>query len=213
MAAKAKRRTARKVTVNRKRRRRVVARNPHRATHRRRTRRTNPKVVVRYRTRRHNRRRHAVKRNPSVFGARLGSKQSLTMIGGGLTGVVATKFLPTLIPTSMAPQLMTSNIGRTAVSLGAALASGWLATKFVGAPFGEGVYFGGLMQTASVALNTFLPAVYKTLGIGLGDFVPGQFAVPQNPVRGAISGGSHMPAPAGSLTRTSSLGRAYQPAY
>ena len=215
MAAKAhKRRKARKVTVNRKRRR-VVARNPrhHVVRHRRRTRRSNPKVVVRYRTRRHNRRRHAVRRhNPSIFGARLGSKESMKLIGGGLTGVVATKFLPTLIPTTMMPQLATTNLGRTAISAAAWLVSGWVASK-IDVKFSEGVYFGGAMQVASVALNAFLPAVYKTLGIGLGDFVPGQFAVPQNPVRAAIGAGSHMPAVGGSLVRTSSLGRAYAPAY
>lgn len=210
MAAKAHRRKAHKVTVNRKRRRRVVAKNPHRKTHRRRT--ANPKVVVRYRTRKHNRRRHAVKRNPNIFGSRLGSKESMKMIGGGLAGVVATKFLPTMIPPTMAPQLVTTNIGRTAVSAAAALVSGWAASK-LDARFGEGVYFGGFMQVASVALNAFLPSVYRTLGIGLGDFVPGQFVVPQNPVRGAIAAGSHMPSASGALTRSSSLGRAYAPAY
>jgi len=42
------------------------------------------------------------------------------------------------------------------------------------------------MQTASVALNAFLPSIYQQLGIGLGDLLPGQFAVPQNPIRAAI---------------------------
>jgi hypothetical protein len=108
------------------------------------------------------------------------------------------------------PQLATTNLGRTAISAAAWLVSGWAASK-LDVKFGEGVYFGGAMQVASVALNAFLPAVYKTLGIGLGDFVPGQFAVPQNPVRGAI--GSHMPSAGGALVRSSSLGRAYAPAY
>ena len=86
-----------------------------------------------------------------------------------------------MIPPTMAPQLLSTNFGRTAVSFAAALASGWLASK-LDARFGQGVYFGGLMQAISVSLNAFVPAAYKALGIGLGDFVPGRFAVPQNPV-------------------------------
>lgn len=208
MPAKRKTKNRRKtVKVVAKRRRRVVATNPKRRTHRT----ANPKVVVRYRTRKANRRRAGVKRNPNIFGSRLGSKESMKMIGGGLAGVVATKFLPTMIPANIAPQLVTTNLGRVAVSAAAALVAGWAASK-VDARFGEGVYFGGFMQVASVGLNTFLPAVYKSLGVGLGDFAPGQFAVPQNPLRIAAPG-SHSMAPSGALTRTSNLGRAYAPAY
>ena len=165
----AKRRKTRKKVATAKRRRRVVATNPkRRRTHRKAS---NPKVVVRYRTRRPNRRKHAVKRNPNIFGSRLGSKDSMKMIGGGLAGVVATKFLPTMIPANMAPQLVSTNLGRVAVSAAAALVAGWAASK-LDARFGEGVYFGGFMQVASVGLNTFLPSVYRSLGVGLGDFAP-----------------------------------------
>lgn len=189
--------------------RRVVATNPKRR--RTRMKASNPKVVVRYRTRKTNRRKVYAKKNPNIFGSRLGSKDSIKMIGGGLAGVVATKFLPTMIPTSVAPQLVTTNLGRVAVSAVAALVAGWAASK-VDVRFGEGVYFGGFMQVASVGLNTFLPSVYKSLGVGLGDFAPGQFAVPQNPLR-QIAAPSHASAPNGAVTRTSSLGRAYAPAY
>lgn len=224
MPAKAKRKTHAKRTVkaNRKRTRRVAARNPHRAhrdrtkpaAHRRRTRRaSNTKVVVRYRTKRRNT-RHAKRRHnpPDLFGARLGSKDSMKLIGGGIAGVAATKFLPTMIPPSMAPQLLTTNLGRTAVSFAAALASGWLASK-LDTRFGQGVYFGGFMQATSVALNAFVPAAYKALGIGLGDFVPGRFAVPQNPVMISQAPSGHLPAPSGSRVTMSGLARAYAPAY
>jgi hypothetical protein len=211
MPAKRKRRTKKRVAVVNRRRRRVVAKNPHR----RRTRRASPKVVVRYRTRRktNRRRRVSVRRNPAIFGSRLGSKESLKLIGGGLAGVAATKFLPTMIPANMAPQLVTTQLGRVAVSFAAAWISGWVASK-LDSKFGDGVYFGGFMQVGSVALNTFLPAVYKMIpgGGGLGDFAPGQFAVPQNPLRIAAPG-AHSMAPSGSMVRTSNLGRAYNPAY
>lgn len=220
-ATKRRKAAKRHVKANRKRTRRVAARNPRRShrrrtapvARRRRTRRTsNPKVVVRYRTKRRNsHRRRSVRRNPDLFGSRLGSKDSMKLIGGGIAGVAATKFLPTMIPPTMAPQLLSTNFGRTAVSFAAALASGWLATK-LDARFGQGVYFGGLMQAVSVGLNAFVPAAYRALGVGLGDFVPGRFAVPQNPVAiGQASG--HLPAASGSRVTMSGLARAYAPAY
>lgn len=220
-AIKRRKAAKRHVKANRKRTRRVAARNPHRAhrrrtkpvAHRRRTRRaSNPKVVIRYRTKRHNKRRSAPRKNPDLFGSRLGSKDSMKLIGGGIAGVAATKFLPTMIPPSMAPQLLTTNLGRTAVSFAAALASGWLASK-LDTRFGQGVYFGGFMQATSVALNAFVPAAYKALGIGLGDFVPGRFAVPQNPVMISQAPSGHLPAPSGSRVTMSGLARAYAPAY
>ncbi len=221
MAAKTKKR--RKVAANRPKRRRVAKSNPHRRTKRynrtpkRRTRRNGPKVVIRYRARKANRRRHTMTRhNPDIFGARLGSKDSLKMIGGGIAGVAAAKFLPTLLPTNMLAGVASSNLGKTAISLGAALVAGYAASKLDNR-FGQGVYFGGVMQAASVALNAFLPSIYKTLNIGMagvGDFVPGQFPVPQNPVRGAIAPPSaHMPSASGSRVTMSGLARAYAPAY
>lgn len=224
MAAKTKKR--RKVSANRtKTRRRVAKRNPVRKTHRRRSvnraaprrrrRASNPKVVIRYRTKKRNTRRHVTHRNPDIFGARLGSKDSLKMIGGGIAGVAAAKFLPTLLPTTMLAGVASSNLGKTAISLGAALVAGWAASK-LDSRFGQGVYFGGIMQAASVGLNAFLPSLYKTLNIGMagvGDFVPGQFAVPQNPVRAGIAAPAHAQAPSGSRVTMSGLARAYAPAY
>lgn len=218
-AAKRKSRAKRHVKAHRKNRRRVAARNPHRArtkpaARRRRTRRaSNPKVIVRYRTKRRNSRKGVKRhRNPDLFGARLGSKDSLKLIGGGIAGVAATKFLPTMIPPTMAPQLLTTNLGRTAVSFVAAFASGWVASK-LDHRFGQGVYFGGFMQATSVALNAFVPAAYKALGIGLGDFVPGRFTVPQNPVAISQAPSGHLPAPSGSRVTMSGLARAYTAAY
>lgn len=220
-AKKAKRR--RKVAASRPKRR-VAKRNPARRVKRRRVnsapkrrtrRKSNPRVVVRYRKSRNRRRTSRTKRNPDIFGARLGSKDSLKMIGGGIAGVAAAKFLPTLLPANMLVGVASSNLGKTAISLGAALVAGFAASK-LDTRFGQGVYFGGIMQAASVGLNAFLPSLYRTLNIGMagvGDFVPGQFAVPQNPVRGQISAPSHAVAPSGSRVTMSGLARAYAPAY
>lgn len=138
------------------------------------------------------------------------------MIGGGIAGVAAAKFLPTLLPANMIAGVASSNLGKTAISLGAALVAGWAATKFINPQFGQGVYFGGVMQAASVGFNAFLPALYRTLNIGMagvGDFVPGQFAVPQNPVRSIAAPSAHMPSASGSRVTMSGLARAYAPAY
>jgi hypothetical protein len=223
--AAAKRKTAkRKVTAHRKTKRRVVAKNTHRprtkvrtrtkTVIKYRTRKSNPKVVVRYRTKKRNtHRKVARKKNPDLFGSRLGSKDSVMLIGGGIVGVAATKFLPTLLPASTLAGVASSSIGKTAISAAAAFASGYLATRFVSQRFGQGVYFGGFMQTASVALNAFVPTLYSKLNLGMGDFVPGQFAVPQNPMRPQLAAPAHAMAPSGSRVTMSGLARAYAPAY
>jgi hypothetical protein len=162
--------------------------------------------------RRSNRRRS---RNPQLFGSSLGSKNSLMILGGGLAGVAATKFIPTLIPASLTAGLGTSSFGPFIISGASAIAAWWVA-KFVNEPFAEGVLFGGLMQTASVALNAFLPG-FTVAGVpialsGFGDLVAGRFAVPQNPLR-QMGAPTHSMAPTGSKVTTSGLGRAYPTAY
>jgi len=115
---------------------------------------------------------------------RLTGKSALTLIGGGLVGVAAAKFLPTLVPSSMT--FTQSNIGRFVITGASAFAAGWVASK-VNREFGGAVLFGGLMQTGSVALNALLPGF--TIGgvpiglSGMGELMPGQFVVPQNPLR------------------------------
>jgi hypothetical protein len=221
--AKAKSNTRRRrrhhVTNRRRTRRsnpkRVYVRRRHRnAVHHRRRRRSNPKVVVRYRTRRHNRKHYnRRRRNPTLFGSSLTSKEGLMIIGGGLAGVAATKFIPALLPTSITSGIASSNLGKTVLTGVTAVAAGWLAGKW-DKGFGNGVLFGGLMQTASVALNSFLPSVYQQLGLSLGDFLPGQFSVPQNPIRAGIAP-PPAAAPAGGQARINmnGLARAYGSAY
>jgi hypothetical protein len=205
-----KRKTNKKRSVASNRRR--VAKNAHRPRTKRRTR-TITKTVVRYRTKpnkrrkrsrnprtvvvmKRNTRRRRTARNPSLFGSSLTSKQGLMILGGGFTGLVAAKFIPTLLPTSMTGSLGASGGGRFVLTLGSAIAAAWAAGKFATPAFADGVLFGGLIQAGSVALNAFLPGVYSSLGIGLGDLLPGSFTVPQNPIRAGMAPAA-LPAPKG----------------
>ena len=107
------------------------------------------------------------------------------MIGGGLVGVAAAKFIPKTIGGSLGS--ITGGMGQygglVLTGLSAWIA-GWAASKFVGEKFGSAVLFGGLMQTGSVAINLFVPG-FQVGGVplALGELVPGQFVVPQNPLR------------------------------
>lgn len=242
VAARKRRKVAnrrRRVVVNRRRpnrRRTVRASNPHRrrrrpvmvANRRRRSnvrhhrRRSNPTRIVVMAPRKSNRRRSSG-RNPNLFGSPLGSKSTLKIIGGGLVGVAAAKFIPQILPTSLTANLTGNPFGQMLITGASAVAAGWLAGK-LDPQFGDGVLFGGLMQTASVGLNAFLPNfTIAGVPVALGDLVQGQFAVPQNPLRqmgggraalpAAGSAPSNMPAASGQKVTTSGLGRAYPAAY
>ena len=236
-----------KAKANRKRkrvasnRRRVAKSNSHRPRTRPKTR-TITKTVVRYRAKanrkRKNRRnparrvvvvarnRRRTRRNPSLFGASLEApKQSLMILGGGGFAARAPSgqsSFPTLLP-NFANRVDRVEQRRPLCldALASALAVAWAAGKFVGPQFGDGALFGGLIQAGSVALNAFLPSVYSSLGIGLGDLLPGSFAVPQNPIRAGMARPA-LPAPAkgaagatGGQARVtmSGLARAYGSAY
>lgn len=154
------------------RRRRRHYRNSNRRSNRGRSRRMN------YRRRRH---------NPQLFG-RSGMKDMLLMVGGGLVGVAATKYLPTLIPASMLASFGSSSLVSVAITGAGAFVAGWLAGK-ISKEFGEAVLFGGLMQTGSSLLNAFAPAsVSGALALsGVGDIVPtGMFPVPNNQFRSYV---------------------------
>lgn len=195
-AANPRRRRTRRVNAAPRRRRRTAVARPVR----RRRRRVNPVAAAPVRRRRrYSRRRRAVanprrryvrrrrmngsrRRNP-VFGM-AGGKNMLIMVGGGLVGVAATKFLPTLVPSSITSTLGASPLVAIAITGAGAFAAGWLARRFVGQAFGDAVLFGGLMQTGSAILTAFAPtSLSSQLALsGVGDIVPGWFAVPQNPI-------------------------------
>jgi hypothetical protein len=143
------------------------------ANPRRTKKRKNPTRVVVYKTKPV---KHHRKRNPiDLFGQK--TTAGLTkVIAAGLVGVAAAKFLPTLLPATF----VSSNITRTIATAVAAWVSGFAAAKVTDKNIGDAVMFGGFMQTASVALNAFLPSIGKQ--VGLGELMPGRFPVPQNPL-------------------------------
>lgn len=167
MARKARRVKARK--TNSSRRRRVVVSAPK---HRKRTRKmSNPR---RYSTKR--------KRNPTMFGQAEGGLGTVKMVAAGIGGMAVCKFVPTVLPS----QFVSSPILRVVSTGAAAFLASFVAKKAgMSERLASAVLFGGLIQTGSVALNAFLPASITTrLALsGLGDFVPGSFPVPQNPLR------------------------------
>lgn len=156
--------------------------------------------------RRHNRRRNPM---PSFFGSTANMRGLGTVLGGGLVGVAATKIIPGLLPAGIIPaggawmNVLVSGV--------IAYASGTAATKFVGAAFGQAVMFGGLMQTASAAINAISPKLaFRGVPLalsGMGEFMPGQFPVPQNPLR------TLPPAPAQARITMSGLARSYGNAF
>lgn len=227
---KRRRRTNRRsVTTHRRRRRstnrrRYNRRRAHNPRRRRYNRRRRNRVVVIHaprRRRRYNRRharrrnrRHARynrRRNPSIMGLPLTSKGALKLIGGGLLGVAAVKFLPSLVPAGLIPS-GSPYIGVLVTGV-AAVVSGWLIGK-VDKELGDGATFGGLMVAGSQLINALAPGL-SIGGVpigGLGDLMPGQFVVPQNPLR--------LPPPppqpaggGGARVHMSGLARAYGPAF
>ena len=188
VAKKASRKRRRRTTRNPRRHAvaKVTPRRRRRYTRRRRT--INPVARRTHRRRRTNthrrRRHHNVRRNPALFG-RSGGKDLLMMVGGGLVGVAATKYLPTLLPASITGAMGGGAMMSIAISGAGAFAAGWLSKRFVGPVFGDAVLFGGLMQVGSAILTAVAPAsISAQLALsGVGDIVPGMYVVPQNPIR------------------------------
>lgn len=152
-----------------------------------------------HRRRRVGNRRH--RRNPALFG-RSAPKDLLKMVGGGLVGVTAAKMIPRYIPSSLTSSFGSGGFMAVIISGASAWAAGFLASK-IDKEFGEAVLFGGLMQTGSVALNTFLPSFGGQFS--LGDLVNGNFVVPQNP----IMAGNPMAVSSASARGMSAYGPAY----
>lgn len=122
---------------------------------------------------------------PSLGGSRAFSAEGMKMIAGGLIGVTATKFIANMVPAAVKAPLGT--FGPVVANGIGAFIAGYIGNRFLGGSFGSGILFGGLMQTGSTLINTVSPGLKfgdYPIGIsGLGDLVPGQFVVPQNPLR------------------------------
>lgn len=162
--------------------------NPRRRSHRRR----NGRVVAR---RRNGLRR---RRNPSVFGANVPSGSMVKLLLGGLIGVTATKMITAMIPANM----LSNNFVKVLASGAVAVVAGNLAKAVpsMGPGFSDAVMFGGLMQAASVALNTFLPSVGQRIALagrrGVGDIVDARFSLPENTITNGMLAASARALPA-----------------
>ena len=118
---KRKRVASKRRNPSRRRRTRIVVSASHR-------RRTNP-VGKRRRRRVNPARRHTRRRNPSMFGSPVGSMGTVKMVVGGLAGVAAAKFIPTLLPSS----IVQGSITRVIATGASAFATG----SFIGASHGS----------------------------------------------------------------------------
>jgi hypothetical protein len=186
-------------------RRRVRRTRAAAAPIRRRRRRRNP-VTAAPRRRRNAPRRVVRRRNPTSM------RDWMPMGLGGLVGVTATK----MVVASLPPGFTATPVMRILSSLGVAFASGWAAETILKTTGGQaaarGVFFGGVMQTMSVALNSFLPGIGAQFGLagarrnGMGELVSGHFPVPQNPV------GGYLPSAAPAV-EMSGIARSYGRAY
>ena len=111
------------------------------------------------------------------------TKDLVTMAGGILVGVAATKYLPSLLPSSILPAGSSPWTG-ILITGASAFAAGYLAHRFIGGSFASGIMAGGVALTISQILNVIAPpALASQLALsGVGDITPGYFVVPQNSV-------------------------------
>jgi NAD(P)H-hydrate repair Nnr-like enzyme with NAD(P)H-hydrate dehydratase domain len=122
----------------------------------------------------HRRRRS---RNPAFFGSQVSAVKMAEYVGAGLVGVTVNRAITAALPAS----ITSNNIFAILASAGIAIAQWWLGSmlsKDLGSAFG----FGGLMNAANTALNTFIPSVGSVVSLGrVGDFVPATFSIPPQP--------------------------------
>jgi len=129
----------------------------------------------------HHGKKHGKKhhRSGNPFGASslaLGTPTKIATAGFGvLVGVAVNRGVVSMLPAAVT----SNNFYAVAASLAVALAQ-WWGFSMINAEFGAAAGLGGIAETGSVALNTWFPAIGSK--VSLGDFVPGKFAVPQNPV-------------------------------
>ncbi len=125
--------------------------------------------------------------NPFAKSISLGrASDVVTAAAGVLVGVFLNKTLVGFLPAS----ILANPLYATLAAAGGAVLEWWVLSM-VQAEFGAAVGLGALAEAASIALTNYLPSVGGSLslsGRGVGDFVPGRFAVPQNPVLDAATG-------------------------
>jgi hypothetical protein len=178
------------VTKKRKKKNRAAGSHHHRVVARSRNkkapRRAISKAQVRAYMKRHRmggRRRHSS--NPFAKSISLsGPTNVVTSIGGVLAGVFINKTVVAFLPANI-----TSNTLYATLASGAIALAEWWIFSMVEPEFGAAVGLGALAEVGSIALSNYLPQIgVSPLSGRLGDFVPGRFVVPQNPVLDAATG-------------------------
>lgn len=152
--------------------------------------------------------RIASAKNPVIFGQNMKPVQLGKALAGSLIGVMICKLVPPMLP----EQIVGNQALRVLVTGAIAFGSGMAAQK-ADPVFGDGVMYGGLMQTVSIGLNTYLPSVGSRIALsgtrrpGMGYVVPGQFGYPENPLRNALA--APTPAPVVAMSGV----RGFKPAF
>jgi hypothetical protein len=100
---------------------------------------------------------------------------------GVLVGVAATRAIVAALPANISGSSLYSTVAAVAIAVGI-----WWLGSMISPEFGAAAGLGGIAEAGSIALNQFLPSVGSV--VSLGDFVPGRFTVPQNPVLDAATG-------------------------
>ena len=180
MAKKKKRRgTAHRANVSHARRSRRRSNSHHR-------RRSRPNVSARslmsLMRRRRGGRRHRRSSNPMATHISLTRPAAVIQAAVGvLVGVAATRAIVAALPANISGSSLYSAVAAVAIAVGI-----WWIGSMVSPEFGAAAGLGGIAEAGSIALNAFLPSVGSV--VSLGDFVPGRFTVPQNPVLDAATG-------------------------
>jgi hypothetical protein len=144
------------------------------------------------------------KKNPAVFG-HTKPAEIAGMVVAVLGGVTVVKLIPPMFPVAWTQ----TNASRFAVTFGVAILTGIGAHALLPAPYRDAAILGALAQTGSVGLNVALPSVSAKVNLGripagrrgVGDFVPGGFPEPHNPIARRLraagaSGSAGFPTPA-----------------
>lgn len=118
-------------------------------------------------------------RSSNPFGASSLSLQTMPKIAvagaGVLIGVAVNRGIVSVLPDAV----KSNNFYAAAASFAVAFAQ-WWTFSMINPEFGAAAGLGGIAEAGSTTLNTWFPAIGSK--VSLGDFVPGKFAVPQNPV-------------------------------
>jgi hypothetical protein len=165
-------------------RHRVVARRSRNVKHRRSI--SKKQVQAFMRNHRMNRGRRRSSSNPFAKQISLSRPSDMvTAAGGLLVGVFGVKTGMGFMPASL-----TSSPLLTTASALALAGLEWWVLSFVSPEFGAAVGLGGIAEAISTGLDQFGVGQSLALsGLGrFGDFVPGRFTVPQNPVLDAATG-------------------------